>query len=563
MKYLGLVFSLSIIACGDADKEPSSEPSEPSNEVIDADGDGVSVDLDCDDGDASVYPDADEICDGIDNNCDDIIDNDASDALTFYEDADGDGFGDSEITEDACEAPEGFTDNMDDCDDLEGTVNPDADEICDGMDNNCDGSTDEGLEAIVSYIDTDGDGFGSDDEMNEDCLIPEGFVDNMDDCDDGSADIGSNLEDMDCDGTLDLDDDDVDGDGYLVDEECDDMDASTVQLIDSVETESIDADGDGVFEKVVTYTYLENGQVSSKSEIYDIDEDEVDDEIETIYTYNEDGTLNSGTVSYDYAIDGTDEITYTFVLTSDADGNVLTSIGNGTRIDGSTFNYTYTYTYDTNGNMLTQIFEADWSGSGTTEQSSMTTNTYDPVTGDLMSESLDALNADGEELIDGIPEEVHTYGYDGDGNLSNEQVTFDDDSDGTIDTTLEYEYVYLSDGRIDSYTYTYDGAVTSTPDPSDGDIDATITYNFTYNSDDLLEMLEASVEFTDYPSSNYIDTTMYTYNEDGELLITEIDDASDGTIDVTYTNEYNAQGQLVLGQNENGTFIYTYISCPE
>ena len=301
MRYIGLVLSLSLIACGDGDKEPSSEPS---NEVVDADGDGVSADVDCNDEDATVYPDADEICDGLDNNCDELVDNDATDASTFYEDSDGDGFGDGEITEEACEAPDGFVDNMDDCDDLEAAANPDAEEICDGIDNNCDGATDEELELFESYIDTDGDGFGSDEETTEDCQVPEGFADNMNDCDDGDESIGSNLEDMDCDGILNSEDGDADGDGYLSDEECDDMDASMVQLIDSIATESFDEDGDGVFEQVITYTYLENGQVSIKSEVYDIDGEGTDDEIETVYTYNEDGTLNSGTVSYDYNMDG-------------------------------------------------------------------------------------------------------------------------------------------------------------------------------------------------------------------------------------------------------------------
>ena len=99
MKYFGILLSLSMMACGHAEKEPSSEPGDPINEVVDADGDGVASDLDCDDGDASVYPDAEELCDGVDNNCDDIVDNDAADALTFYEDYDGDGYGDPEVTE--------------------------------------------------------------------------------------------------------------------------------------------------------------------------------------------------------------------------------------------------------------------------------------------------------------------------------------------------------------------------------------------------------------------------------------------------------------------------------
>ena len=77
-------------------------------EPVDADGDGFVEADDCDDSNADINPDAEELCDGVDNNCDDEIDNDATDALTFYEDYDEDGFGDSEITEDACEATRRF-----------------------------------------------------------------------------------------------------------------------------------------------------------------------------------------------------------------------------------------------------------------------------------------------------------------------------------------------------------------------------------------------------------------------------------------------------------------------
>ena len=68
-------------------------------QLIDADGDGwVTFENecmdggDCDDNDATVYPGAEEVCDGVDNNCDGIIDEEVS--TTYYADSDGDGFGD-------------------------------------------------------------------------------------------------------------------------------------------------------------------------------------------------------------------------------------------------------------------------------------------------------------------------------------------------------------------------------------------------------------------------------------------------------------------------------------
>jgi len=94
----------------------------------DADGDGFT-DTDCDDSDASVYPGATETCDGVDNNCDGTIDEaSAVDALTWYEDADGDGYGQSVITEQACTQPSGFVSDNTDCDDTVASTYPGADE---------------------------------------------------------------------------------------------------------------------------------------------------------------------------------------------------------------------------------------------------------------------------------------------------------------------------------------------------------------------------------------------------------------------------------------------------
>ena len=81
------MFIFLLIACSTAEKDTGIIPR-------DADGDGFVEVEDCDDNNADINPDAEELCDGVDNNCDDEIDNDVTDALTFYEDYDEDGFGD-------------------------------------------------------------------------------------------------------------------------------------------------------------------------------------------------------------------------------------------------------------------------------------------------------------------------------------------------------------------------------------------------------------------------------------------------------------------------------------
>ncbi|MEZ5043818.1 MAG: M12 family metallo-peptidase [Saprospiraceae bacterium] len=98
---------------------------------------------DCDDNNSHLNPGVREVCDGIDNNCDGVID-DGFDRQFYYEDLDGDGFGNPNISMEACMARPGFVDNDLDCNDDDPTVYPNALEICDGIDNDCNGLVDEG-----------------------------------------------------------------------------------------------------------------------------------------------------------------------------------------------------------------------------------------------------------------------------------------------------------------------------------------------------------------------------------------------------------------------------------
>lgn len=110
---------------------------------------------DCDDTRADVRPGLDETCDGIDNDCDDAIDEDAVDASVFYGDSDGDGFGDPDDPISACEAPTGAVSNADDCDDSSRFVAPGATERSDGVDQDCDGRVDEHLLTPGSLVITE------------------------------------------------------------------------------------------------------------------------------------------------------------------------------------------------------------------------------------------------------------------------------------------------------------------------------------------------------------------------------------------------------------------------
>jgi len=103
---------------------------------------GVPVAGDCDDRDAGVHPDAAELCDGMDSDCDGLVDDDDPDlvdGLPFYADEDGDGWGDADTVVTACAIGDGLALEAGDCDDGDPAVNPGAEDLCDGVDLDCDG----------------------------------------------------------------------------------------------------------------------------------------------------------------------------------------------------------------------------------------------------------------------------------------------------------------------------------------------------------------------------------------------------------------------------------------
>jgi len=142
---------------------------------------------DCDNLDGAVFPGANEICNGVDDDCDP-----ATDELV-----DDDGDGQAE-----CDG---------DCDDVDPLIFVGAVEECDDIDHDCDGAPTNGLEFLSWYLDGDGDGHGNPGVVEDTCDGPpdSSWVSLGDDCDDANPDISPGASevpgdgiDNDCDGVV-------------------------------------------------------------------------------------------------------------------------------------------------------------------------------------------------------------------------------------------------------------------------------------------------------------------------------------------------------------------------
>jgi hypothetical protein len=138
--------------------------------------------------------------------------------IVFYDDVDDDCDGWLECDADADgfdgdgpDVADGPCDWADDCDDADAAINPGAEETCDGVDQDCDGSVDDAAVDIETwYFDGDGDGFGDTDIAIDACDMPADHVSFSGDCDDGDSDVhpeaseidGNGIDD-DCDGAID------------------------------------------------------------------------------------------------------------------------------------------------------------------------------------------------------------------------------------------------------------------------------------------------------------------------------------------------------------------------
>ncbi|MEQ1567082.1 MAG: MopE-related protein [Myxococcota bacterium] len=201
---------------------------------VDADGDGHanlgSGGDDCDDGTATVNPDREDPCNGVDDDCSGVVD-DGDGSTPYFRDADADGYGLDGDTLRACEPPAGYAAAGGDCDDGSGVVHPGATERCNGFDDDCDLAVDDpAAEGYAAwFLDDDGDGFGDPAQTAEGCSGPDPrWVLDDTDCDDALAVVNPgepercNGFDDDCDLVIDGADavdaatwfTDLDGDGW-------------------------------------------------------------------------------------------------------------------------------------------------------------------------------------------------------------------------------------------------------------------------------------------------------------------------------------------------------------
>jgi hypothetical protein len=130
----------------------------------------------------------------VDNDCDGDIDDADSGVVgqtVYYQDSDADGFG-SSSTLAACSQPGGYTTTTGDCNDGNTAINPNAAEICDSIDNDCDGAIDDADGSVsgqsVWYLDNDGDGFGGNTSTLA-CAQPLGYTNSSNDCNDSNGGV--------------------------------------------------------------------------------------------------------------------------------------------------------------------------------------------------------------------------------------------------------------------------------------------------------------------------------------------------------------------------------------
>jgi hypothetical protein len=217
---------------------------------VDQDGDGhTPAGGDCNDNAITIFPGAPEVCDGFDNDCNPAT---AIDVNSPCYDDDGDGY---------CEGPPctNATSTIPDCNDANPSAFPGGNEICNNVDDNCDGQVDEGLPAELYYPDMDADGYGSGTPISS-CNGPPNGVPTAPapgDCDDANPQVNPGVDEIqngyddNCNGQIDeagptFDDD---GDGYCEAPPCSNASGTQPDCDDansSVSPGAVEVCGDGL-----------------------------------------------------------------------------------------------------------------------------------------------------------------------------------------------------------------------------------------------------------------------------------------------------------------------------
>ena len=196
-------------------------------EVCEAQGGFVLDGTDCDDSDDTIYPGAVEDCSDVDRDCDGDPTRLSAEKELFYLDYDGDGYGVDTVTDYSCAPAPGFTAQPGDCNDHDATISPAVEELCNGIDDDCDTVIDDDpVDGGLWYPDPDGDGYG---ELGSSptlaCDPPPGTAPVGGDCDELDDSVYPGAPEI-CNGGID-----------------DDCDATTIEGVGMVW--HIDLDGDG------------------------------------------------------------------------------------------------------------------------------------------------------------------------------------------------------------------------------------------------------------------------------------------------------------------------------